>query len=296
VKPGSFFSGPTYYLKVKALEDSTKNATEALEYFYSCIDSGYQEKSRDPWETFVAFVIIAVAFVLAAPSGGTSLTLAAAATAFLTAVLYISIATAVLAKAGYGGVAMSLGQFLQAVEPLVQIASIVLLFTGIQAAYKATQTAATEAAKDATTDAAVDVAMDAAKKSAVEVVMEMAKEMFNNLFIQPFSNPSLAHSTRIAGYIFNLYTERENRDMEKELKMYRSKLAELKEQEEMSKVNHGLIEMSQVKYDPLQVDYSFYASIYDKPYEWWATAFHTGNIQRTEVNALWLSDPKSAII
>lgn len=96
--------------------------------------------------------------------------------------------------------------------------------------------------------------------------------------------------------LLSAYTEREFEDLNNKIKDERSKMTEMEEAEEMGRVNDMFRLVSYALLNPLNSDWSLYASLYDKPYEPWSTKYHTGCSMPNNVSALWLADKKDGII
>lgn len=71
---------------------------------------------------------------------------------------------------------------------------------------------------------------------------------------------------------------------------------EEKYNEELERVDHNLLKSISFHGENLKADWSIYANIYDRPYEWWATPYHLGNIQANTVDGTWNRDEKNSIM
>jgi hypothetical protein len=135
---------------------------------------------------------------------------------------------------------------------------------------------------------------DVAKMTATEMVsasMEMVWENMKNP-----TNLGMTNLLKITGMTVNAYSYWDSKDLEKKIKREEAKAAEYKELLESSQIDHLAMAMAKYEFDPLKRIYSTYDGLFDRPYEWYATPYHTGNIQRTTVEAFWTKDKKDAII
>jgi hypothetical protein len=110
------------------------------------------------------------------------------------------------------------------------------------------------------------------------------------------SSMTMSHIVKMLSFTFDIYKDMETRDLQRELKNYRTEIAALSESKEKSETSDIVKDLMASYPNPLAADWSYYAEIYDRPYEWWSTPYHTGNIQATTVSALWLNEPQNAIL
>ena len=271
-----------YYLKASFFDETGFSREYRIKYFLSCIDSGYRKKKLEWYEKLLVVAIIVVAVILAIPSGGASFASAAAAVAYIAtiitvAALYIAIVTYALAMMGSQNIAASTGQFLKTVEPLVKVAGVYLIV------YSIAQQAATEAAKREATQ-------EVAERTVMDIAIDYAKVVVEQVTgVTTTSNMTTQHVIRMLSFTFDIYTDWQARDLDREMRNYRSTLAEEQQAVEYAQTSDILKELAVSYPNLLAKDNSVFAARYDRPYEWWSTPYHTGNIQATTVNALWLS-------
>lgn len=283
------------YLREDALLGNYLTLDQKIDLINSVIDSDYRKKSSSFFEKIAGFAIIVVAVILAAPTGGASLAgaaavLAVAATVTLAA-FYITLAMALTASLGLNGTAQTLNQFMKTVEPLVIIASIITLYNVLQnLAVKGGQELAKESAKEANKTLTKKALEEMVFDVTMENVMAGVKSEFTSLFTSSFKDVGFDRVIKLANMVFDAYQKQDMASLQKDIKREEEKLAELEEAKENSKTRNLMMDLIKIQFNPLGKDHSHYSSIYDRPYERWATEYHTGNIQATTVNALWTKD------
>lgn len=275
-----------YYLKTSLFEDTTFKREDRIRYFLDLIDSDYKKEKLKWYEKLAVLAIIIVAVILAIPSGGASFATATALVAYVAtiitvAALYIAIATYALSLMGAHNVAAATGQFLKTVDPLVKIAGLYLIV------YSIVQKAAQEAAKK---EAAKQISAEAAERTFVDVVMDYTKVAIEQVTgVTDLTNMTTQHVLKMTGFTFDIYKDWKTRDLQDEIDDYRKELAELQQAQEYAQTSDILKEIAASYPNLIAKDNSIYSARYDRPYEWWSTPYHIGNIQATTVNALWLS-------
>lgn len=273
LRAGIFDSPRAYGLTYKELND----------YVLPLIDTDYRKKKSSGWfRKIVAIVVFVIAVIFAPATGGGSLALAKAV---LFAVLVMTVIQMALSVVGATEWAMAFAAVNKAIEPLAIIATIVLIWTGI--------TAAIEAAKKAATQAAQAAGKEAAEMTLGEVVMQLADEAIDKVIDKVVTSATelfsgtitanvklLKSMAKIVDILGQLKLESIN-DRNKDLQMEYDKLVEEAAQE--SDVLQGF---ARVYASPATADWSMFAGLYDLPYERSGGSLHTGNIQRTTVQAL----------
>ena len=288
--PGDGLEGIPYLyaLRTDFLKAPGIKRKKKLAYLMEVLDGDYVEKKLGRFEQFIVtiivIVIVVVAIKLAGPAGAKITSpLVAAAAVVSTAAFYVSIAAYVLNEIGYYHASIGLQNFLQAAAPLIEIAGYIMVVYGI---YRIATYGMQESLKAAGKDAATMSATELAKAS-----MEMAWENIKNP-----TNLGVSNLMKVSGMIVNAYAYWDSKDLEKKIKREEAKAAEYKELLESSQIDHLAMAMAKYEFDPLKRIYSTYDGLFDRPYEWYATPYHTGNIQRTTVEAFWTKDKKDAII
>jgi hypothetical protein len=296
-EPRTNRAGDTYqkvvghYLKTSVWKSSSLSREDKLTYVNSCIDTGFQKESAPWYVALVMIVIVVVAAYVAGPAGATaaaSFTGAAAAVVSIAvtisvAAMYISLAAMAAGMMGATHVTASLGRFLKNMAPLIRVAQVIALVAGI---YKLVQESAKAAAANA-----IQAGGSAADVTIGDIVIEVGKQALESVTGIPLnSDIEIEHVTKMLNVSFGLYQDYQMADLQKTTKNYRTKMAELKEAREQNQTSDVVKDLMAAYGNPLSIDQSVYADIYDKPFESWATPYHTGNIQATTVSALWLSD------
>ena len=317
---GSSFK-TTQYLRVDFLENKDIPLKERIDLLNSLIDSDYREKSSDAgfFGTLLAIGVFVLAVALAPVTGGTSLyaattiTAVTLATAIAFGALVLAITTAVLYQAGAVELANSFAKFSKSIEPLVMIATIVTMADIVNKtvrglAEEGSKAAATEIAKEQLKEAGVNVAKELADEMgkalfdamvdeiALDLVTEQfsamvwagVKDKFANLFTSSLTDITFKQALTIADYTFKYVKDNEIAQLKDKIADEKAKI-EAYEKEQVQ-VNNLLMDINRGLYTPLANDMSMCADIYDKPYEWWATKYHTGCIQANTVSAMWLAD------
>lgn len=284
------------YLKTSILTTPSLNNAETLHYILSCVDTGYRKKKRKWYEVVIAIIIVVVAVWFAGPAGltaasslglsGAVLTVVAVSVTLTVASMYVSLAALALSHMGAENIASALAQHLKTLAPLTRIASVITalvsIFTVIQ---RGIEQAVAEAAKEGV------------KNTLKSVISSVAGVLLENIAgLTKLSNMTMSHITKMLTFSFNIYKNLSNRDLQREINNYRREIATLAEVDEKAKTSDLVRELMSSYPNPLSNDWSYYAELYDRPYEWWATPYHTGNIQATTVNALWLNEPQNAIL
>lgn len=289
------------YLRADIIDSPSLNTREKLEYIMSCLDTNFRKKKAKWYEVVIAVIIVVVLTYFAGPAGakagsaiggGALGTVVSVATIMTVAALYISLAALALSYLGAQNIAGTMGQFLKNVSPLVRIASIISIFASI---YTAFRRSAEKAAQDAVAREATNQATtEALKSGVVSRISQAASEVI--LGFSKLSDVTMNHVMKMVSFIFDIYKDMEQRDLQRDIRNYRNEIAEMAEAKEQSETSDIMKELASTYPNLLSNDWSFYSGIYDRPYEWWATPYHLGNIQATTVNALWLNDPENAIL
>lgn len=312
------------YLRVDFLLNKEIPLQERIEFLNSLIDSDYREESNDGglFGFLLAIAVFVVAVLLTPVTGGASLYVALSAgtattlmvaSAITFGALVLAVTTVALYAAGAVELANSFAKFSKAIEPLVMIATIVTLVNIVtntvkklaEEGSKATAKAlVTEQLKDAGVDIAKELADEMGKalfdgmvdEVALELVTDQfnsmvwagVKDRFTNLFTSKLTDITFDQAMKITNFVFEKVQSNELAQLKDGIADARREL-EAQQKEEVQ-VNSLLMDINRGLYTPLATSQSMYASVYDKPYEWWATKYHTGNIQANSVSAMWLAD------
>lgn len=275
---------PPYLFKVSAFSSPVLPDADKVELIGKLVDSDYEEKPVDPWVSFAVFVVFVVAAAITIVTGGAGSGALAAATAFASAVLAGAVAVAIVAaiakSTGNYEVASAAGKFNKSIAPLVNLASIVLLITGIgRLISQGIKQAALEVGKQGLTRVTIE-----AVKQAVTIVVKSA------------TNLSVQNIMKLVNFVVTYYEQQDMNKIRDQIKDEKAKYQELKEMQEQAETDHILLRSIITNEQLISKDQAMYAATYDRPYEWWSTPYHTGNMQRTTVDGMWTKRENNAII
>lgn len=290
-------SGNKYYLKTSILDNEGLSLQEKIDYIHASIDTGYRKKPVNKAAIVAAVVIVIVAFAVAGPqaaavagkvvSAGLLYAIVAISITITLAAMYIRIAMLAMYYLGAENVTLSLSLFLQNIAPLVKISQVISIIASIKTIIdEGIRRAEEEAAKKALEEAGEEVA----RASIKDIVIEISKLAIETVTGIPLATDiQVSHAIKMFEISFDLYEKNQTADMQKKTENYRKELARLEEARVSQQVSDVVKDMAASYPNVLAKDASIYADRYDRPYEWWATPYHTGNIQATTINALWLS-------
>ena len=277
------YGNGAYYLKADALTNPRNYGIKAKDlsnYLFSLIDSGYQKKKTKWWKKILAIVVAVIIVWFYPPAGYWAAAYAAGAATtialFITAVsLVLTLLTVAFSVLGMEELATAFAEVNKMIEPLVTIASIVLIVNSLTNAYKkALEKAGGELTKEAVSEVIKDYIKDMA-----ESIITDAKDLFaGNL-----NSGSLNFASKLAqlGTMpYRLRLESIN-DRNKDLKAEYEDLIK-----EMAQENDLLRGFARIYAKPATADWSMYAATFDHPYERGGGPLHIGNIQRTTKQAI----------
>ena len=239
-------------------------------YILSIIDSDYKKKKVPWYKKAIAVILFVVAIVLIVKSGGKSLKLLTVAKAIIGASLILTVLTLALSAVGLNEWASAFAEASKIVDPLVTIASIIVL---VDLASSFADKVA-EQGLTAIGDTAKDFAQDL-----VDEIMQGATDLL--------SGTVSSASIKFTSTIINMYTMPDKN----KLKSLNSKNKDLKAEydklsEELDQERDALRGFMNIYAKPATADWSIYATQFDMPYEAGGGMLSTGNIQRTTKQAL----------
>jgi hypothetical protein len=275
------FSINTYYLAADFIKFEGLTRAERFSYIGSAINSGYEEKSKNPLERLAGVIIVIVAIIFSPFTGGGSLLLLAALTVLYVSVV-LAISTAAFKAMGMDGAAASTAEMNKTIAPLVQIAQIVVIMYGVSDIY--------EKGLEALSSEASTNLVELGTPSFTEIMMKGIEVQVDNFLASVSTNISMDRVVNLVSMISDLYISNDMRDLEKELENEKARAARIPETEEKSKAMDMMGLVSRAMLQPLNAQQSVYSEKYDMPYEWWNSPYHTGNICNTTVSALWESE------
>jgi hypothetical protein len=289
-------SSSRYYLKVSYLNDRTYSIEDRISYLNSVISSDYKKKSVPAWKKLLAIAIVVVAAILcqscaaAVATATTAWGMVYAIALYITYVgLVVSLLMAASAVLGMNDMTQAFAQLSKAIEPLVQVASIIIILTSIKKiAADGAKALAKEALGDVAGELIVEVAMSIVDNNFVDALIAGMEAQFTNLFQSAVTNLSLEFVAKTVMYATDLYTKNQMANLAEEIKDLQNEYTALAE--ETSKQSDPLLDFIRIYSKPLTQMNSHPAEIYDFPYEPYSTRNHTGNSCRTHFKALRLAD------
>lgn len=297
--------GKKYYLKAAPFRnprDFGLKYKDLAVYLPSTLDSNYK-KEDVPWykkAIAVVLVIIAIILLIVYPvnaANGTVAKLLAVAKGIVMLSLVITLVTVILAIAGFDEWAQAFAYVNKIIEPLVILAQIYLVITGLMAAYEKAEAALQKAAMDAAKEAGTEFVDVTVSEVLAEMVLSQADSFIDNIvkgatdvYSGAFAtNAAIAFNTKLVNLINTGYKLKlasiANRN--KDLKAEYDKLTE-----EASRESDALKGFSKIYAKPATGDWSHYSSLYDLPYEKGGGSLSLGNVQRTTKQALRKADYK----
>lgn len=308
---GGFLNYAAYDLNISELERRYPKIEDRIDFIIKRFTYDYQEEDSGGgfWTTIIMIVIIVVIAYfsggtatggLGAVIAGTSSGLAFYIGVFIAFATLVAVAAYMASLMGLKALASALGQFSASMAPLVQVAGLYLMITNLYRMLTdgllnnlTAQVAAEAAAQGATITAEQALAIATERLAAMsitETVFTAIKGTFENLITSSTTNLSMDHAIKMANMVFNVYKDIDSRDLQGQIRELEQQKKALESQaEEDVKTNHFMLAMIDNSFDPLTRDYSFYDEIYERPFERWATPYHTGNSCLTTVNGLWTS-------
>jgi hypothetical protein len=297
----TYFTSANYYIKAGVLEnprDYGLTYKELVNYLLPLLDTDYQKKKAKWWKKLIAAVVFIIAVVLAYPSGGGSLALAKA---ILVGVLVITALSFVLAQMGMTEWAMAFAEVNKMVEPLVWVATIAIIWTGITAAYNAAQSAAQSAAATAARTTAMELgvgtsqaaAAASAQVTAVDVLIDMAKNVIMEQFdllaggIDFSTIEGLGQGMKLLTKISKIFNTIQELKLESINERNQDLAAEYKKLAEESALENDVLRgFANIQASPATADWSMYSGLFDVPYEGTGGPLHTGNVLCTTKQAI----------
>lgn len=271
-----------WYLKADALTNPRAYGIKYKDlhtYILSIIDSGYKKKKVPWYKKAVAFAIIIVSVVYLGPAAG-----------LVVGSLILTVAALVFSMAGMNDWATAFMEVNKAIEPLVMVASIYLVVTGMYKAYKATQTALEEAAKAAGKEAVEAELTDVIQEMVTDYIEDFVEGIVKgatDLFSGTLNKGSLDFMAKLVKLVtMPSQIQLANiGDRNKDLQAEYDALME-----EMSRETDALAGFARIYAKPATADWSMYAATFDQPYERGGGPLALGNVQRTTKQAMRKAD------
>ena len=286
----------TWYLRAAPFRDPRAfglTYRELSNYVLGLLDSGYKKKKVPWYKKLIAVILVVVAFILAVIPGtqGASITLLAVAKAILVASLVLTLAILTFAVLGMAEWAAAFSEVSKWIEPLVILATIVLIVTGIGEAIEGIKTAAKDAAEKAGQEyveqSLMDTLVDLVKDQVVDFVDDIVQGALDVFSGSLLTDPAIVFNTKMLELI--------NLGINTKLASINGKNRDLKAEydkltEEASRETDALQGFAKIYAKPATADWSIYASTFDLPYERGGGNLSLGNIQRTTKQALRKAD------
>lgn len=261
--------GKTWYLKADVFDDPKAYGLTYKKlhtYVFSILDTGYKKKKAKWYKKVIAVVVFIIVAVITYLSAGAASPLLKAATAVVIASFAITLATLAFSIFGMESMATAFASVNRTIEPLVMVASIILIVDFINSAKKAAGQALKGVAKslvDTLVKGITDLASGTISVQAAKV-LEQAIELY--------TLPQQIQLKKLA-------------ERNKDLKAEYDKFVE-----ENSRESDVLQGFMRVYASPATGDWSWYSQQYDMPYERGGGIMAMGNIQRTTKQALRKAD------
>jgi hypothetical protein len=282
--------GKTYYLKAEPFHDPRSyglNYKKLANYILPLLDTGYKKKKVPFWKKALAVVIFIIAVILAPVTGGNSLLLVKVSLAILFASLVLTLFTLVLAVTGQHEWASAFMEAQKFLEPLVMVATIIVIVTGLGSAYDAAKTAAEAAAKEGAKAGIVEIITELVTnliESLVDSIIKGATDVFAG-------NLATSAALQFTGKLLKLLTLPFNLKLESLNNRNKDLAAEYAELTKESNQEYDALQgFMNVYAKPATADWSMYAATFDQPYERGGGPLAMGNIQRTTKQALRKAD------
>lgn len=282
--------GKTYYLKAEPFHDPRSyglNYKKLANYILPLLDTGYKKKKVPFWKKALAVVIFIIAVILAPVTGGNSLLLVKVSLAILFASLVLTLFTLVLAVTGQHEWASAFMEAQKFLEPLVMVATIIVIVTGLASAYDAAKKAAEAAAKESAKAGILDIITELVTnliESLVDSIIKGATDVFAGNFASSAALQFTGKLLKLLTLPFSLKLESLN-NRNKDLAAEYAELTKESNQE-----YDALQGFMNVYAKPATADWSMYAATFDQPYEKGGGPLAMGNIQRTTKQALRKAD------
>lgn len=274
--------GDTYYLRAEAVQSPTKYGlkfSELNKLLGDVLDTGYKKKSVPWYKKALAIVVFIIVVVITRNAGGASW-----AMAIVVGSLALTLISIALTELGESEWASAFAEANRTVEPLVMVANVYLVVTGLGAAYdKAVESAALEAGvstSEVTFGQAMAQVGGVGADGIISSIVEGAKDIAAGNIT---SNASIQFTTKmlkVNNYLQQRRLERisdRNRDLASE---YEDLMKEMNQERDTLKG------FAKVYSRPATADWSIYAETYDLPYEAGGGPLALGNVQRTTKQAI----------
>lgn len=253
--------------------------SELNKYLEDIMDSGYGKKSVPVWKKIIAIVIFVVVVIFTRSAQGASW-----AMSVIIGSLALTLISLALSELGEQEWAMAIAEANSIIEPLVTVANVYLLFTGVSELYsQAQQTVATEAGttvSEVTLNQTIGQLISGSADGMVSTLLQGARDIASGNIV---SNAAMQFTTTM----FKLGNMVQQQKLEKVSNRIRDLASEYEDlTKEMSQERDLLKGFAKVYGKPATADWSIYAEQFDLPYERGGGPLSLGNIQRTTKQAI----------
>jgi hypothetical protein len=284
------YANKTYYLKADALSNPGAYGVKIKDlgiYLYSLIDSGYKKKKVSWWKKALAIVVAAIVTWFFPPLGGWTLGIISVATFVVTLSLVLTLFTLAFTAMGNESMASAFAAASKAIEPLVMVASVILIVNTVQnslaKAAKSVSHKTGKALADVTLSESVTELLTSTTSNLAEKLLDSVMEGFDDFMAGQVSAASIKFTDRILQLVA-LPQKLKLADLAEKNKDLKAEYEKLKEETQgESDVLQGFMN---VYSKPATADWSMYAAEFDHPYERGGGLLHIGNVQRTTKQAL----------
>lgn len=291
-------SGKTWYLKVEPFNDPKKyglNYKKLNSYIVQLLDTGYKKKKVSWWKKAIAVVVFVISVVLALPSGGASITVAAAAYAVVVGSLVLTLFTLAFAITGNHEMASAFSSVSKFIEPLTFVASVVLLVGTFnkavqQSVEEATKAIVAETGKEATEITTTEILREIVSNTAegmVQGIVDSITKGASDVFAGKITNASIAFTNQLVK-IGTMPSRLKFESLSEKNKDLKAEYEDL--QKELNQENDILNNFMYIYAKPATADWSIYAQEFDMPYERGGGFLSLGNVQRTTKQAIRRGD------
>jgi len=255
---------------------SCLKSKEKTKLIQDILDQGYQKKKVPMYKRLLIAVIFIAVIVISCMNGCTT-------TGFLLAIVKaafaVSLTSFAMAKWGDEEGAQAGVSFTKTIDPIVKIASVVLIITGLMAAYNAAKEALVAAATKAAEEAAKTAVTEAAKAAAADALKAALTPTVSEILLKMVLSPGQKVMMTILSMATAMYYKNEIKDLREEADTLQKQIDAYNERTEDKFMRKDLaLLFIESHTSPLVVDWSKYSAIYDMPYS--STLF---NVQATTV-------------
>jgi hypothetical protein len=274
--------GDIWYFKADVIDNPKAYGTTHVKlntYLFSLLDTGYKKEKVPFWKKLVAVIVFIVAVVIAfyfPPAAIEAGSVAAAATAVLAGSLVVTLTIVALSAIGSEEWARAFTWISKEVDPLVTIASVILVVTAFvkQGAEAAVKQYAADKVDDFVFEKLLGEFGDLGKLAAQAMSGKISLST-----LKSFNRIATVYSTVQLGKLEEISSK--NKDLKAE---YENLVEETAQESDIMKSYMNIYAK------PATADWSIYASTFDLPYERGGGNLSAGNVQKTTKQAIRKAD------